>query len=45
MKKQLRLATIVFSLFLVSFTSYYYSIDDVVTRDAQRQCQSIVPVF
>ena len=31
MIKQLRLATMAFSLFLVSFTSYYYSIDDVVT--------------
>lgn len=31
MTNKLRLATIVFSLFLVSFTSYYYSIDDVVS--------------
>ena len=31
MKKHLRLAMIAFSLFLVSFTSYFYSIDDVVT--------------
>lgn len=31
MKKYLGFATIAFSLFLVSFTPYYYSIDDVVT--------------
>jgi hypothetical protein len=31
MKKHLRLAMIAFSLFLVSFTAFYYSIDDVVT--------------
>lgn len=31
MTNKLRLATIVLSLFLVSFTSYYYSIDDVVS--------------
>lgn len=31
MKKHLGLAALAFSLFLVSFASYYYSIDDVVT--------------
>lgn len=31
MNKYLGLATIAFSLFLVSFTPYFYSIDDVVT--------------
>ena len=31
MIKQLRLAVVAISLFLVSFTSYFYSIDDVVT--------------